>query len=66
MSPARVRRELDALQISILRHKGTKNRYAMPSPLTTDAKRILNCVGLSWDEAPFPMPPEPEPKRKRS
>ena len=63
MSPARIRRELDALQISILYHKGTQNRYAMPSPITADAKRILNCVGLTWDEAPFQMPPEKARKR---
>ncbi len=58
MSPARIRRELDRLQISILRRKGTSEQYAMPSPATTDAKRILRCVGLSWNEAPFRMPPE--------
>ncbi len=58
MSPARIRRELDRLQISILKRKGTSEQYAMPSPATTDAKRILRCVGLSWNEAPFRMPPE--------
>ncbi len=58
MSPARIRRELDRLQISILKRKGTSEQYAMPSPATTDAKRILRCVGLSWNEAPFRMPPQ--------
>jgi len=58
MSPARIRRELNALQLSILRHKGTRERYAMPSPATVDARRILRCVGLNWNEAPFRMPPE--------
>lgn len=58
MSPARIRRELNALQVSILRHKGTPDRYAMPSHATVDARRILTCVGLTWDEAPFKMPPE--------
>ena len=47
MSPARIRKELNALQVSILRRKGTCERYAMPSPVTTDAKRILTCVGLT-------------------
>ena len=47
MSPARIRKELNAVQLSILRSsKGTGERYAMPSPVTTDAKRILTCVGL--------------------
>ena len=58
MSPACIRKELNALQVSILRRKGTGERYAMPSPVTTDAKRILTCVGLTWNEAPFQMPPE--------
>ena len=47
MSPARIRKELNALQVSIPRRKGTCERYAMPSPVTTDAKRILTCVGLT-------------------
>ena len=58
ISPARIRKELIAVQVSILRRKGTRERYAMPSPVTTDAKRILTCVGLTWNEAPFRMPPE--------
>lgn len=58
MSPARIRRELNALQLSVLRRKGTDERYAMPSPVTTDAARILKCVGQTWNEAPFRMPPE--------
>ena len=53
MSPSRTRKELNAVQVSILRRKGTRERYAMPSPVTTNAKRILTCVGLTWNEAPF-------------
>ena len=52
MSPVRIRKELNAVQVSILRRKGTRERYAMPSPVTTDAKRFLTCVGLTWNEAP--------------
>ena len=66
MSPARIRKELNALQLSILRHKGTRDRYAMPSPITTDAKRILTCVGQSWNEAPFKMPPKPTRKTSQT
>ena len=36
--------ELNAVQVSILRRKGTRERYAMPNPVTADAKRILACV----------------------
>ena len=28
----------------------------MPSPVTADAKRMSECVGLTWNEAPFQMP----------
>ena len=66
MRPARIRKELNALQVSILRRKGTCERYAMPSPVTTDAKRILTCVGLTWNEAPFQIPPERTRKTSRT
>ena len=66
MSPARIRKELNAVQLSILHRKGTGERYAMPSPVTTDAKRILTCVGLTWNEAPFRMPPERTHKTDRT
>ena len=66
MSPARIRKELNAVQVSILRRKGTRDRYAMPSPVTTDAKRILTCVGLTWNKAPFQMPPERTRKTGRT
>ena len=65
MSPARIRKELNALQISVLRRKGTGERYAMPSPVTADAKRILTCFGLTWNETPFRMPPERTRKTNR-
>ncbi len=65
MSPARIRRELDQLQLSVLRHRDTGERYAMPSPVTTDAKRILRCVDLTWSEEPFRMPPERTRKDSR-
>ncbi len=45
------------MQLSILRHKGTPDRYGMPSHATVDARRILTCVGLTWNEAPFKIPP---------
>ena len=58
MNPARIRKELNAVQLSILRRKGTGERYAIPRPVITDGKRILTCVGQTWNEAPFQMPPE--------
>ena len=47
MSPTRIRNELNAVQVSILRREGTRERYAIPSPVTTDAKRLSECVGLT-------------------
>ena len=38
----------------------------MSNPVTTDAKRILSCVGLTWNEAPFQMPPERTRKTSRT
>jgi len=66
MSPARIRRELDTLQLAILQHERTGDRYAMPGPATVDAKRILGCVGLTWNEVPFRMPPERTRKSGRA
>ena len=40
--------------------------HAMPNPATTDAKCILTCVGLTWNEAPFQIPPERTHKSDRS
>ena len=39
---------------------------AKPSPVTSDAKRILTCVGLTWNEAPFQMPQERTRKTGRT
>ena len=66
MSPARIRKELNAVQVSILRRKGKRKHYALPSPVTIDAKPILSCVGLTWNEAPFQMPPERTRKTSRT
>ena len=66
MNPARIRKELNAVQVSILRRKGTRERYAKSSPVTTDANRILTCVGLTWNEALFQMPPERTRKTGRT
>ena len=58
--------ELNAVQVSILRRKGTRERYAMPNLVTADAKRILTCIDLTWNEAPFQMPSERTRKTGRT
>ena len=56
MSPEVVRRELNALQMSILWRPGTSDQYVMPSRATTEAKRIYRCLGLNWNTVPFALP----------
>ena len=46
--------------------KATPDRYGMLSPATADARRILTCVGLTWNEAPFKMPPKRTYKPRRA
>ena len=64
MSPTRIRKELNAVQNSILRCTGTRERYAMP--VIADANRILTCAGLTWNEAFFQMSPERTRKTDRT
>jgi len=55
MSPDAIRRELAALQISILAERGTSRRFALPSSISTAARRIYGSLGLKWNTAPFPI-----------
>lgn len=57
MSPDVIRRELNALQISVLARKGTRQKYAMPSRASAKARRIYQNLGLRWNEAPFRLQP---------
>ncbi len=61
MSAERVRRELNALQLSILVRTDTQERYAMPSRASADANRTYRSIGLKWNEAPFPLPNKSRP-----
>ena len=38
MSPARIRKELNTVQVSILRRNSTRKRYSLSGAVTTDAK----------------------------
>ena len=53
MSADVIRRELNALQVSILVESPSQDQYGMPSRASSDAKRIYRSVGLSWNEQPF-------------
>ena len=53
MSADVIRRELNALQVSILVESPSQDQYGMPSRASSHAKRIYRSVGLSWNERPF-------------
>ena len=55
MSVESIRRELNALQLSILSRTGSGLRYGVPSRATAEAKRIYRSVGLRWNEVPFQL-----------
>jgi transposase len=46
-------RELTALQCSIVRDKATGTRYAIPSAISDDAKKILKTVGCKATTTPY-------------
>ena len=53
MSVESMRRQLNALQYSVLVKSATDEKYAMPSRASAQAKRIYRSVSLSWNESPF-------------
>ena len=56
MSPYEIRRALNGLQFSVLTQQGSGKQFAMPSKASAEARRIYRCLGLEWNEAPFPVP----------
>ena len=66
MSPDAIRRALNGLQFSLLAHKKTGKQFAMPSKTTAEASRIYRCLGLTWNESPFPVPVKERKSRKPS
>ena len=66
MSPAAIRRALNSLQFSLLEHNKTRQQFAMPSKTTAEASRIYRCLGLKWNESPFPVPVKERTSRKTS
>ena len=66
MSPDQIRRALNGLQFSLLEHKTTRKQFAMPSKTTAEARQIYRCLGLKWNESPFPVPLRTRKTRKSS
>ena len=50
MNPARIRKELNAVQLSILRRKGTGERYAMPSQAKPRDHRCKTHSDMRWPD----------------
>ncbi len=48
MSPDRIRRALNALQISMLYDTNSSRRFGLPSAASTDARAIYRMLGLHW------------------
>lgn len=53
MSPASIHRELQKLQLSILKDYKTGNNYALPSKATQDSKKIMQLFGKKWSDTPY-------------
>ena len=53
MSPDRIRRALNDLQISILHDARGSRTFGLPSADSADARRIYRTLGLNWNRGPF-------------
>ena len=56
MSTDRIQRALQGLQISILYDSSGQGTYGMPSQVSSDARKIYQTMGLSWNRDPFTIP----------
>ena len=55
MSEAVIRENLNKIQMSILRDIETNSRYAIPSRITNEGKKIYNSLNLQYSEIPFKL-----------
>jgi hypothetical protein len=55
LSPEIIRRELTHIQTSILRHKESKKRYAIPSKISFDAEKIYKIMNISYNKTPYAL-----------
>jgi transposase len=53
LSPEVIRRELTHAQTSILRHKETKKRYAIPSKISFDAGKIYKIMNITYHKTSY-------------
>ena len=62
MSPDRIRRALNELEISVLCERSGVRKFGMPSAPTEDAERIYRTLGLAWNRVPFEYAPPRKPR----
>ena len=55
LSPEAIRDALLNRQCSVLRHTGTGQRYAIPSPATAEAQLIYEALGLTLSDVPYAL-----------
>lgn len=53
LSPEVIRNELLHVQLSIVKHIKTGKRYAIPSKITQNARKIYQVIGKKLDDVPF-------------
>jgi len=53
LSPEKIRKILLSIQVSILYDTKTKKRFAMPSKISVDAKKIYNLMEVQIDAKPY-------------
>lgn len=53
LSPEVIRRELIHVQVSVLQHQKTKQRYALPSTIGAHAEKLYKLVGKPYSDAPY-------------
>ncbi len=66
MSPDRIHRALNALQISILYETKGSRKFGLPSASSADARLIYRTLGLNWNRAPFIYTPPRKPRQTRA
>lgn len=55
MSSARITKELSSIQATILKDITTNRRYVLPTPISTDARKLYKLVGKTISDMPYEL-----------
>lgn len=55
MSAARITKELSSIQATILKDITTNRRYVLPTPISTDARKLYKLVGKTISDMPYEL-----------